>query len=145
MSALIVAVLIGVSVSMSALLRMVPMSVLFGVFLYMGVSSTNGIQLFERMKLFFMPVKHHPNAAYVRRVPTFKMHLFTIIQILCLAMLWIVKSTKLSLAFPFFLILMIPLRAQMKHMFTERELNAVGSQFHSNYQQINIKFYGENP
>jgi solute carrier family 4 anion exchanger 2 len=44
------------------------MSVLFGVFLYMGISSTNGIQFFERFKLFFMPVKHHPQAAYVRRV-----------------------------------------------------------------------------
>jgi solute carrier family 4 anion exchanger 2 len=53
---------------MAPLLRLVPMSVLFGVFLYMGISSTNGIQFFERFKLFFMPVKHHPQAAYVRRV-----------------------------------------------------------------------------
>jgi solute carrier family 4 anion exchanger 2 len=44
------------------------MSVLFGVFLYMGISSTNGIQFFERLKLFFMPVKHHPQAGYVRKV-----------------------------------------------------------------------------
>jgi hypothetical protein len=46
------------------------MSVLFGIFLYMGISSTNGIQFFERLKLFFMPVKHHPQAAYVRKVST---------------------------------------------------------------------------
>lgn len=68
LSALLVAVFVGVSVLMAPLLRLVPMSVLFGVFLYMGISSTNGIQFFERLKLFFMPVKHHPQVAYVRRV-----------------------------------------------------------------------------
>lgn len=67
-SALVVSILVGLSVLMSPLLRLVPMSVLFGVFLYMGVASTNGIQFFDRVKLFFMPVKHHPQLPYVRRV-----------------------------------------------------------------------------
>ena len=70
LSALLVSVVVGLSVLMAPLLRLVPMSVLFGVFLYMGISSTNGIQFFERLKLFFMPVKHHPQAAYVRKVST---------------------------------------------------------------------------
>lgn len=126
-SALLVAVLIGVSVLMAPLLRRVPMSVLLGVFLYMGISSTNGVQLFDRMKLFFMPVKHHGTANYVRRVQTYKMHIFTLIQILCLAILWIVKSTRAALALPFFLILMIPLRGQMNHFFTAAELRALDS------------------
>lgn len=126
-SALLVAVLIGVSVLMAPLLRRVPMSVLLGVFLYMGISSTNGVQLFDRVKLFFMPVKHHGTANYVRRVQTYKMHIFTLIQILCLAILWIVKSTRAALALPFFLILMIPLRGQMNHFFTAAELRALDS------------------
>lgn len=54
-----------------------------------------------------------------------KMHLFTFVQIFCLSVLWIVKSTKASLAFPFFLLLMIPLRAQMKRVFTPTELRAL--------------------
>ncbi|KAK9294619.1 hypothetical protein QLX08_010812 [Tetragonisca angustula] len=126
-SALLVAVLIGISVLMAPLLRRVPMSVLLGVFLYMGISSTNGVQLFDRVKLFFMPVKHHGTANYVRRVQTYKMHIFTLIQILCLATLWVVKSTRAALALPFFLILMIPLRAQMTHFFTAAELRALDS------------------
>ncbi|XP_076171148.1 anion exchange protein Ae2 isoform X1 [Ptiloglossa arizonensis] len=126
-SALLVAVLIGVSVLMAPLLRRVPMSVLLGVFLYMGISSTNGVQMFDRVKLFFMPVKHHGTANYVRRVQTYKMHIFTLIQILCLAILWTVKSTRAALALPFFLILMIPLRAQMRHFFTVAELRALDS------------------
>jgi len=54
-----------------------------------------------------------------------KMHLFTLIQLLCLAVLWIVKSTEASLAFPFFLILTVPLRAQLRFLFTPEELRAV--------------------
>ncbi|XP_054012182.1 band 3 anion exchange protein isoform X4 [Hylaeus anthracinus] len=142
-SALLVAVLIGVSVLMAPLLRRVPMSVLLGVFLYMGISSTNGVQMFDRVKLFFMPVKHHGTANYVRRVQTYKMHIFTLIQILCLAVLWTVKSTRAALALPFFLILMIPLRAQMSHFFTAAELRALDSK--GSEHEDEPDFYEEAP
>ena len=59
----------GVSVLMGPLLRQVPLAVLFGVFLYMGVASMSGVQLLHRVQLVFMPVKHHPDGVgYVRRV-----------------------------------------------------------------------------
>ena len=61
----------GVSVLMSPILKHVPLPVLFGVFLYMGVASMSGIQFFERVELFFKPVKHHPDVGYVRRVSSF--------------------------------------------------------------------------
>ncbi|XP_034254186.1 anion exchange protein 2 isoform X2 [Thrips palmi] len=127
LSSLLVATMVGLSVLMSPLLRLVPMSVLFGVFLYMGISSIAGIQFFDRLKLFFMPVKHHTSISYVRRVATAKMHLYTLIQLLCLVALWVVKSTQLSLAFPFFLLLMVPLRAQLSRVFTPIELRALDS------------------
>lgn len=127
LSALLVSTMVGLSVLMSPLLRLVPMSVLFGIFLYMGISSIAGIQFFERLKLFFMPVKHHSSAPYVRKVATFKMHMYTLIQLLCLVALWVVKSTVLSLAFPFFLLLMVPLRAQLSRVFTPIELRALDS------------------
>ncbi|XP_011258427.1 band 3 anion exchange protein isoform X2 [Camponotus floridanus] len=144
-SALLVAILVGVSVLMAPLLRRVPMSVLLGVFLYMGISSMNGVQLFDRVKLFFMPVKHHGTANYVRRVQTYKMHVFTLIQILCLAVLWIVKSTRAALALPFFLILMMPLRAQMSHFFTAAELRALDSKGSDHEVEDELDFYEEAP
>lgn len=72
-----------------------------------------------------MPVKHHPQVPFVRRVPTWKMHVFTFVQVLALAMLWTVKSSSFSLAFPFFLIMMVPIRKQMERIFTPLELRAV--------------------
>ena len=47
--------LIGISVKLSFVLKFIPMPVLYGVFLYMGVASLNGIQFFDRLLLFFMP------------------------------------------------------------------------------------------
>nr|XP_023013416.1 band 3 anion transport protein-like isoform X1 [Leptinotarsa decemlineata] len=125
LSALFVSIFIGLSVFMSPLLRLVPMAVVLGIFLYMGVASIDGIQFFDRIKLLFMPVKHHPQASYVRKVRTVKMHMFTFIQLICLIFLWIIKSTKASLAFPFFLILLVPLRSQLKYLFSQRELRAL--------------------
>ncbi|XP_018336032.1 band 3 anion transport protein isoform X2 [Agrilus planipennis] len=125
-SAFAVGLLIGLSVLMAPLLRLVPMAVLFGVFLYMGIASTTGIQFFERCRLLFMPAKYHHQASYVRKVRTWKMHLFTAIQLSCLVFLWVIKETKASLAFPFFLILAVPLRGQiLKFVFTPKELRAL--------------------
>ncbi|XP_076345016.1 band 3 anion transport protein-like isoform X2 [Tachypleus tridentatus] len=122
---LIVSVLIGLSILVAPLLRKIPVAILFGVFLYMGVSSMSGIQLFERIRLLFMSAKHHPDVPYVRNVPTRKMHMFTIIQIICLAVLWVVKSTEAEIAFPFILLMMVPVRLQLKKCFTEKELLAL--------------------
>ena len=61
----------GVSAMLGSVLKLVPLSVLFGVFLYMGVSSLAGIQFLDRVKLFFMPVKHHPMVQYIRRVSVY--------------------------------------------------------------------------
>ncbi|XP_074023077.1 band 3 anion transport protein isoform X1 [Numenius arquata] len=109
-SGLLVAVLIGVSILMEPILKYIPLAVLFGIFLYMGVTSLFGIQLFDRILLLLMPPKYHPDEPYVTRVKTWRMHLFTFIQIIVLVLLWVVKSTPASLALPFVLILTVPLR-----------------------------------
>lgn len=78
-----------------------------------------------RVQLFFMPVKHYPPTPYVKRVPTWKIHFFTTLQVTCLATLWAVKSSKFSLAFPFFLILMVPIRQKLGSCYKPEELKAV--------------------
>ncbi|ELV11230.1 Band 3 anion transport protein, partial [Tupaia chinensis] len=109
-SGLLVSVLVGLSILMEPILSRIPLAVLFGIFLYMGVTSLSGIQLFDRILLLLKPPKYHPDVPYVKRVKTWRMHLFTGIQIICLAVLWVVKSTPASLALPFVLILTVPLR-----------------------------------
>nr|XP_060485300.1 anion exchange protein 2 [Panthera onca] len=123
---LLVALLVGLSLVIGDLLRQIPLAVLFGIFLYMGVTSLNGIQFYERLHLLLMPPKHHPDVTYVKKVRTLRMHLFTALQLLCLALLWAVMSTAASLAFPFILILTVPLRmVVLTRIFTEREMKCL--------------------
>uniref|UniRef100_A0A4W3HCR6 Anion exchange protein n=1 Tax=Callorhinchus milii TaxID=7868 RepID=A0A4W3HCR6_CALMI len=110
------------------ILRLIPLSVLFGIFLYMGVTSLTGIQLYERTLLMFTPTKHHPDHTFVTKVKTWRMNLFTGIQLACIVVLWVVKSTVASLAFPFILILTVPLRHfLLTRIFQDRELKALDS------------------
>lgn len=101
MTHILIFLTIGLSVLMGPLLKNIPMPVLYGVFLYMGVASLNGLQFFDRMLLFFMPKKYQPDLPFLRRVPLKRVHLFTIIQFACLVGLWIIKDIKAtSILFP---------------------------------------------
>uniref|UniRef100_H2ZCS8 Anion exchange protein n=1 Tax=Ciona savignyi TaxID=51511 RepID=H2ZCS8_CIOSA len=101
---------LGLSILMQPVLSEIPLAVLFGIFLYMGVTSLAGVQFIDRIEMLFMPAKHYPDFSFVHMVRHKKIHVFTIIQIICLAVLWVVKSTAAQIAFPFFLVLTIPLR-----------------------------------
>ena len=77
------------------------MPVLYGVFLFMGTSSLKGIQLVQRVLIMFMPAKYQPDYVYLRHVPLGRCHLFTFVQVLCLAALWTIKSIpSISIIFP---------------------------------------------
>ncbi|KAM3604137.1 uncharacterized protein V6R79_006962 [Siganus canaliculatus] len=122
----LVAVLVGLSIVIGEVLRQIPLAVLFGIFLYMGVMSLNGIQLTERLILLLMPPKYHPDQNYVRKVRTLRMHLFTVVQLTCLSLLWVVMATAAALAFPFMLLLTIPVRMLLlPRLFTQRELQSL--------------------
>ncbi|XP_056306982.1 anion exchange protein 2b [Danio aesculapii] len=123
---LLVAILVGLSIVIGDLLRQIPIAVLFGIFLYMGVMSLNGIQMTERILLLLMPPKYHPDHTYVRKVRTLRMHLFTAIQVVCLAVLWAVMSTVASLAFPFVLIMTVPVKMfLLPRIFSNREMQCL--------------------
>lgn len=65
---LVISIVLGAALAAGPVLREVPVPALFGVFLYLGVSTLSGVQMFERMKLLLMPVKYHPSVVYVRKV-----------------------------------------------------------------------------
>ncbi|XP_037711865.1 electroneutral sodium bicarbonate exchanger 1 isoform X15 [Drosophila subpulchrella] len=114
---------IGGSVLLTPLLRHIPMPVLFGVFLYMGVASLKGLQFFDRILIMFMPAKYQPDYMFLRQVPIKRVHLFTIIQLACLIILWLIKSfSQTSILFPLMLVVMIGIRKALDLVFTRREL-----------------------
>uniref|UniRef100_A0A8C4HDS7 Anion exchange protein n=1 Tax=Dicentrarchus labrax TaxID=13489 RepID=A0A8C4HDS7_DICLA len=120
---LMIFTLMGCSVFMTSVLKFIPMPVLYGVFLYMGASSLKGIQFFDRLTLFGMPAKHQPDFIYLRHVPLRKVHLFTIIQLSCLIMLWVIKTSKAAIVFPMMVLALVFIRKLMDCFFTKREMS----------------------
>uniref|UniRef100_A0A672NIH6 Anion exchange protein n=1 Tax=Sinocyclocheilus grahami TaxID=75366 RepID=A0A672NIH6_SINGR len=116
-------ILTGLSVFMSPILKFIPMPVLYGVFLYMGVASLNGVQFMDRLKLLLMPAKHQPDLIYLRHVPLRKVHLFTFVQLLCLALLWILKSTVAAIVFPVMILALVAVRKALDYVFSQHDLS----------------------
>uniref|UniRef100_A0A7N6AXD4 Anion exchange protein n=1 Tax=Anabas testudineus TaxID=64144 RepID=A0A7N6AXD4_ANATE len=115
--------LTGLSVFMAPILKFIPMPVLYGVFLYMGVASLNGVQFMDRLQLLLMPAKHQPDLIYLRHVPQRRIHLFTFIQALCLALLWILKSTVAAIIFPVMILALVAVRKAMDYVFSQHDLS----------------------
>uniref|UniRef100_A0A9J8AA67 Anion exchange protein n=1 Tax=Cyprinus carpio carpio TaxID=630221 RepID=A0A9J8AA67_CYPCA len=122
LTGVLVFVLTGVSVFLAPILQYIPMPVLYGVFLYMGVASLHGIQFWERMKLFLMPAKHQPDFVFLRHVPLRRVHLFTLVQITCLAVLWILKSTMAAIIFPVMILGLMVVRKMLDLIFSQHDL-----------------------
>ncbi|KAB0354213.1 hypothetical protein FD755_022751 [Muntiacus reevesi] len=119
----LVFILTGLSVFMAPILKFIPMPVLYGVFLYMGVASLNGVQFMDRLKLLLMPLKHQPDFIYLRHVPLRRVHLFTFLQVLCLALLWILKSTVAAIIFPVMILALVAVRKGMDYLFSQHDLS----------------------
>ncbi|XP_060765598.1 electrogenic sodium bicarbonate cotransporter 4 [Neoarius graeffei] len=122
LTGILVFVLTGVSIFLAPILQYIPMPVLYGVFLYMGVASLSGIQFWERIKLILMPAKHQPDFVFLRHVPLRRVHLFTLVQITCLAVLWILKSTVAAIIFPVMILGLMVVRKLLDFVFSQHDL-----------------------
>lgn len=120
---IVIFVLVGLSVFMTPMLKFIPMPVLYGIFLYMGISSLNGLQFIDRILLFITPKKYYPDNHYVKAVPLSQVHKFTIIQLLCMVGLFVINEIRqTSIAVPILLVVMIGIRKGLDKVFLEKHL-----------------------
>jgi len=117
-------VLIALSAVASSLLKELPQAVLYGVFLFMGVSTISGNALFDRMSLWFIwDTSKYPPFPFIQGVSTKRMHLYTFIQFMMLVILYALKSIKaVAVVFPFFLVVIVFVRMGLSKIFTKEEL-----------------------
>ena len=120
--------LIGLSLLLLPLLKTIPMAVLYGLFLFMGVVSMSGNQFFERLSLWLKDPKLYPVTHYIRRVPHWKIHIFTLLQLACLGVLWFVKSSGIGILFPVFIALLVPVRLLAGRFFATEHLAALDAE-----------------
>jgi hypothetical protein len=122
--------LIGLSLLLLPLLKLIPMAVLYGIFLYMGVVSMKGNQFFERLNLWAMDPSLYPSTHYIRRVPLRVIHAFTAVQLACLVVLWMVKTgpPAVAILFPLFIALLVPVRLVANRLFAPEHLAALDAE-----------------
>jgi mannitol/fructose-specific phosphotransferase system IIA component (Ntr-type) len=107
------------------LLRFVPMATLYGIFLFMGFVSLRGVQFVQRLGYWLMDSALYPINHYTRRVPTRTIHLFTLVQLICLVVLCFINISSyklLSISFPIFIALLVPIRAMLGYFFDKDHL-----------------------
>ncbi|GAA6094733.1 sodium bicarbonate cotransporter 3-like isoform X1 [Tachysurus ichikawai] len=80
-------------------------------------------KFFDRIKLFCMPAKHQPDLIYLRYVPLWKVHVFTLVQLTCLVLLWVIKATAARVVFPMMVLALVFVRKLLDFCFTKRELS----------------------
>ncbi|XP_032703376.1 anion exchange protein 4 isoform X2 [Lontra canadensis] len=122
LTGLVVFILTGTSIFLAPVLKFIPMPVLYGIFLYMGVAAISSIQFTKRIQLLLMPAKQQPDLLLLRHVPLSRVHLFTAIQLACLGLLWIIKSTPAAIIFPLMLLGLVGVRKALERVFSPQEL-----------------------
>ncbi len=116
-SGLAIHILIALSILMLPLIKVIPMEVLFGLFLFMGFSTLNGTDMMARVRLWLTDKTLYPQTHYVKRVPMKTVHLFTLVQVVALAVLWMLKSSPAGILFPLLIALLVPLRLYLGQLF----------------------------
>ncbi|XP_044151316.1 sodium bicarbonate transporter-like protein 11 isoform X2 [Bufo gargarizans] len=114
LTSLVANILVGLSFFLLPLpLQWIPKPVLYGLFLYIALTSIDGSQLFERVALLLKEQTAYPPTHYIRRVPQRKIHYFTGLQVLQLVILCGFGMSPLpymKMIFPLIMIGMIPIR-----------------------------------
>mgnify|MGYP002803878986 FL=1 len=121
--------LIGLALFLAPVLKFVPRAVLQGIFFYMGIASLTGNNLADRIFLWFIwEPKNYPQYKYIQKLPTKRVHLYTFVQLICLAILYGLKEIKAtSVVFPFFMASLAIVRKGLRYMFTPEELELLDS------------------
>ena len=94
-------------------LEYIPIPALYGVLLFIAISSLSDFQLWERVLLMMTEQTLYPPIHYIRKVPQKAVHTFTALQLLQLGVLCGLSFSGvayLKMLFPFIIIALIPIR-----------------------------------
>jgi len=125
LTGLAISLLMGCSLLLLPFLKLIPLAALYGLFLYMGVVSLGGNQFIERLIRWITDPALYPKTHYTRTVPTWTIHFFTAIQLLCLTALMLVSLSSFKILFPLLIALLIPVRLLLNKLFSQPDLAAL--------------------
>ncbi|XP_046731667.1 sodium bicarbonate transporter-like protein 11 isoform X6 [Silurus meridionalis] len=113
-TSLLANILIGVSLFLLPVpLQWIPKPVLYGLFLYIALTSIDGNQMCDRMALLLKEQTSYPPTHYIRKVPQRKIHYFTflqMVQLLFLCTFGMYPLPYMKMIFPLLMFILIPIR-----------------------------------
>ncbi|XP_068436144.1 solute carrier family 4 member 11 isoform X2 [Clinocottus analis] len=126
-------IFIGVSVLLLPLpLQWIPKPVLYGLFLYIALTSIDGNQMCDRMALLLKEQTSYPPTHYIRKVPQRKIHYFTFLQMMQLLVLCtfgMYPIPYMKMIFPLLMIMLIPIRNNvLPHVIEAKYLDIMDAQ-----------------
>lgn len=124
----IIHALIASSLLLLPYIRLVPIPVVSGVFLFLGRKLMSGNSFLQRVRDSFVENTRLPEDHPVQTIGRRRMGLFTLIQVFCLMGLWAFKSNPpTAIFFPSVIGLLMGIRAiALPKIFTEYELTELG-------------------
>uniref|UniRef100_A0A672S238 Solute carrier family 4 member 11 n=1 Tax=Sinocyclocheilus grahami TaxID=75366 RepID=A0A672S238_SINGR len=144
-------ILIGLSVFLLPVpLQWIPKPVLYGLFLYIALTSIDGNQMCDRMALLLKEQTSYPPTHYIRRVPQRKVHYFTglqIVQLIILCAFGMYPLPYMKMIFPLLMIMLIPIRYAIvfisEHHYDYRKIGTMLSlrRYPKVYKQKGTSFY----
>ncbi|XP_037833681.1 sodium bicarbonate transporter-like protein 11 isoform X2 [Kryptolebias marmoratus] len=126
-------IFIGVSVLLLPVpLQWIPKPVLYGLFLYIALTSIDGNQMCDRMALLLKEQTSYPPTHYIRKVPQRKIHYFTFLQMMQLLVLCtfgMYPIPYMKMIFPLVMVLLIPIRNNvLPHIIEAKYLDIMDAQ-----------------
>jgi hypothetical protein len=96
------------------LLKVLPLAVLYGVFLFMGLVALPAQQFWQRILLFFMQPAKYPETPYTKYMKKKRIHLFTVVELCFFGLVLTVREIKtIAIAFPLMTLMCIPARVYL--------------------------------
>jgi len=112
--------LVGLSLLFLTAMKKIPMPVLLGVFLFMGLSSLGSIDFWKRFLMFFQQPSLYDETPFTKYMKLGRIDMYTIVQLIFFSGVFIVQNTKsIAIAFPFMTLMCIPGRLWLLPMFFE--------------------------
>lgn len=138
LSGLLIHILIAASLFFLGYIALIPMPVLFGLFLYMGFTSLAGNHFYDRLVLWITDPALYPKTHYLKIMPAKQVHKFTLIQLACFVILWLLKASKIGILFPLMIAALVPIRLFVSRFFKAKEMEALVAEDFEEEEEIRV-------